>query len=74
MQLACFQVVSGQYFLVVEGIQISVPIRAFAADLRIGLGKIPLCSWFMEFRIFLSFNCLTPKFINTRGLIIKKTP
>ncbi|SCB02550.1 Uncharacterized protein BWINRA5_06030 [Bacillus mycoides] len=47
MQLVCFQVVSGQYFLVVEGIQISVPIRASAADLRIGLGKIPLCSWFM---------------------------
>ncbi|MED2874974.1 hypothetical protein ACPC0Q_25220 [Bacillus bombysepticus] len=47
MQLACFQVVSGQYFLVVEGIQISVPIRAFAADLRIGLGKIPLLIVFL---------------------------
>ncbi|XKK36804.1 hypothetical protein HFP66_30495 [Bacillus sp. A17A.1] len=68
MQLACFQVVSGQYFLVVEGIQISVPIRAFAADLRIGLEKIPLCSWFMEFRIFLPFNCLTLSLLILGGL------
>ncbi|HFK1717886.1 hypothetical protein U9R71_27185 [Bacillus toyonensis] len=44
MQLVCFKVVSGQYFLVVEGIEIPVPIPAFAAALLIGLGIIPLCS------------------------------
>ncbi|AGE76667.1 hypothetical protein U0X57_30495 [Bacillus thuringiensis] len=44
MQLVCFKVVSGQYFLVVESIEIPVPIPAFAAALLIGLGIIPLCS------------------------------
>ncbi|WP_277680488.1 hypothetical protein [Bacillus cereus] len=44
MQLVCFKVVSGQYFLVVESIGIPVPIPAFAAALLIGLGIIPLCS------------------------------
>ncbi|WP_269780324.1 hypothetical protein [Bacillus toyonensis] len=44
MQLVCFKVVSGQYFLVVEGIEIPVPIPAFAAALLTGLGIIPLCS------------------------------
>ncbi|MCU5028279.1 MULTISPECIES: hypothetical protein [Bacillus cereus group] len=43
MQLVCFKIVSGQYFLFVEGIQIPVPIPA-AAALLIGLGIIPLCS------------------------------
>ena len=28
MQLVCFKIVSGQYFLFVEGIQIPVPIPA----------------------------------------------
>ncbi|MCU4776185.1 MULTISPECIES: hypothetical protein [Bacillus] len=44
MQLVCFKVVSGQYFLVVESIEIPMPIPAFAAALLIGLGIIPLCS------------------------------
>lgn len=44
MQLVCFKVVNGQYFLFVEGIQIPVPIPAAAAALLIGLGIIPLCS------------------------------
>ncbi|EEM98706.1 hypothetical protein P4493_33760 [Bacillus thuringiensis] len=44
MQLVCFKVVSGQYFLVVESIEIPVPIPAFAAALLIGLGIILLCS------------------------------
>ncbi|MEJ9237021.1 hypothetical protein [Bacillus cereus] len=44
MQLVCFKVVSGQYLLVVESIEIPVPIPAFAAALLIGLGIIPLCS------------------------------
>ncbi|ADY20181.1 MULTISPECIES: hypothetical protein [Bacillus] len=44
MQLVCFKIVSGQYFLFVEGIQIPVPIPAAAAALLIGLGIIPLCS------------------------------
>ncbi|WP_257154768.1 hypothetical protein [Bacillus thuringiensis] len=44
MDLVCFKVVNGQYFLVVEGIEIPVPIPAFAAALLIGLGIIPLCS------------------------------
>ncbi|HHT7221558.1 hypothetical protein [Bacillus cereus] len=44
MQLVCFKVVSGQYFLVVESIEIPVPMPAFAAALLIGLGIIPLCS------------------------------
>ncbi|MEB8942916.1 hypothetical protein [Bacillus cereus] len=39
MQLVCFKIVNGQYFLVVEGIE----IPAFAAALLIGLGVIPLC-------------------------------
>ncbi|WP_255262860.1 hypothetical protein [Bacillus wiedmannii] len=43
MQLVCFKIVSGQYFLFVEGIQIPVPIPAAAAA-GIGLGIIPLCS------------------------------
>ncbi|MGH0590468.1 hypothetical protein ACQVQY_31435 [Bacillus mycoides] len=34
----------GQYFLVVEGIQIPVPIPTLVAALLIGLGLIPLCS------------------------------
>ncbi|MEK4500445.1 MULTISPECIES: hypothetical protein [Bacillus] len=42
MQLVCFKIVSGQYFLFVEGIQIPVPIPV--AALLIGLGIIPLCS------------------------------
>ncbi|WP_258308956.1 hypothetical protein [Bacillus thuringiensis] len=41
MQLVCFKVVSGQYFLFVEGVEIPVPIPAFAAALLIGLA---LCS------------------------------
>ncbi|MEB9975021.1 hypothetical protein [Bacillus cereus] len=44
MQLVCFKVVSGQYFLVVESIEIPVPIPAFAVALLISLGIIPLCS------------------------------
>ncbi|MCU5600975.1 hypothetical protein MKX31_26915 [Bacillus sp. FSL M8-0063] len=44
MQLVCFKVVNGQYFLVVEGIEIPASIPAFAAALLIGLGVIPLCS------------------------------
>ncbi|MEC0038332.1 hypothetical protein [Bacillus cereus] len=44
MELVCFKLVSGQYFLVVEGIEIPVPIPTFAAALLIGLGVIPLCS------------------------------
>ena len=44
MQLVCFKIVSGQYFLFVEDIQIPVPIPAAAAALLIGLGIIPLCS------------------------------
>ncbi|MEQ3592781.1 hypothetical protein ABM560_13765 [Bacillus albus] len=43
MQLVCFKIVSGQYFLFVEGIQIPVPIPAAAAA-GIGTGIIPLCS------------------------------
>ncbi|MCU5276162.1 hypothetical protein [Bacillus cereus] len=44
MQLVCFKVVNGQYFLVVEGIESPAPIPAFAAALLIGLGVIPLFS------------------------------
>ena len=44
MQLVCFKIVSGQYFLFVEGIQIPVPIPAVLQTLLIGLGVIPLCS------------------------------
>ncbi|MDA2124210.1 hypothetical protein PDM82_25245 [Bacillus cereus] len=44
MQLVCFRVVDGQYFLFVEGIPIPVPIPAAVAALLIGLGLIPLCS------------------------------
>ncbi|MEC0038540.1 hypothetical protein [Bacillus cereus] len=44
MELVCFRLVSGQYFLVVGGIEIPVPIPTFAAALLIGLGIIPLCS------------------------------
>ncbi|WP_277999754.1 hypothetical protein [Bacillus cereus] len=44
MQLVCFKVVNGQYFLVVEGIEIPAPIPVFTAALLIGLGVIPLCS------------------------------
>ncbi|WP_260408258.1 hypothetical protein [Bacillus sp. EKM202B] len=44
MQLVCFKIVDGKYFLFVEGIQIPVPILAVAAALLIGLGVIPLCS------------------------------
>ena len=44
MELVCFKVVSGQYFLVVEGIEIPAPIPAFTAALLIGLGVIPLYS------------------------------
>ncbi|MDA2157872.1 MULTISPECIES: hypothetical protein [Bacillus cereus group] len=44
MQLVCFRIVDGQYFLFVEDIQIPVPIPALVAALLIGLGLIPLCS------------------------------
>ena len=43
MQLVCFKIVSGQYFLFVEGIQIPVPIQQFLCFIN-GLGVIPLCS------------------------------
>ncbi|MDZ5610823.1 hypothetical protein U2I54_28560 [Bacillus pseudomycoides] len=44
MNLVCFRVEGGQYFLYVEGIKIPVPIPMIAAVLLIGLGVIPLCS------------------------------
>ncbi|AJH71922.1 MULTISPECIES: hypothetical protein [Bacillus] len=47
MPLVCFKIVSGQYFLFVEGIQI--PVRILAAALLIGLGIIPLCSYVRTF-------------------------
>ncbi|PEV58593.1 hypothetical protein CN422_12995 [Bacillus cereus] len=65
MQLVCFKIVSGQYFLFVEGIQIPVPIPAVAAALLIGLGVIPLCSYCKEFGPFLSFHWKSLKYMNT---------